>query len=302
MSGAVPPVSDEELHGFVDGEIEGERRAAIADFLASSPVDAARVETWRRQNEIIRAAFARVEGELALSFASLPLRPRRKKSWRVGFCQAARDRVKTMLPEPEFGPRPGAKFWRDHWQARWLIAAFASGMIAATLGALFFFDRPHLPTAGAPNTAPTAADDIFVQRTQSALLAFAPQKPANAAGIAPVSRQPGQAALVVPNLSAAGLTLVGVRVAPGPAGGMFCFFYAKNDDSPIGLCAERDEGTGAPGFHTAGRVSSSPAAASAAIVWRQNNAKYALAGALPEAELRNLAARINAEVEAFDKR
>lgn len=300
MSGAVPPVSDEELHGFVDGEIEGERRAAIADFLASSPVDAARVETWRRQNEIIRAAFARVEGELALSFASLPP-PAAKKVLASRLLSGGEGQSQNDAARTRIWAAAGAKFWRDHWQARWLIAAFASGMIAATLGALFFFDRPHLPTAGAPNTAPTAADDIFVQRTQSALLAFAPQKPANAAGIAPVSRQPGQAALVVPNLSAAGLTLVGVRVAPGPAGGMFCFFYAKNDDSPVGLCAERDEGTGAPGFHTAGRVSSSPAA-SAAIVWRQNNAKYALAGALPEAELRNLAARINAEVEAFDKR
>ncbi len=297
----MPPVSDEELHGFVDGEIEGERRAAIADFLASSPVDAARVESWRRQNEIIRAAFARVEGEPALSFASLPP-PAAKNILASRLLSGGEEQSQNDAARTKIWASAVVKFWRDRRQARWLIGAFAGGMIAATLGAWIFFDRSHLPTAGALDTAAPAADDIFVQRTQSALLAFAPQKPANAAGIAPLSRQPSQAALVVPNLSAAGLTLVGVRVAPGPAGGMFCFFYAKNDDSPVGLCAERDEGSGAPGFHAAGRASSSSPASSAAIVWRQNNAKYALAGALPEAELRNLAARINAEVEAFDKR
>jgi len=33
----------------------------VKAFLAESPADAARVETWRRQNETIRAAFASME-------------------------------------------------------------------------------------------------------------------------------------------------------------------------------------------------------------------------------------------------
>jgi hypothetical protein len=39
-----------------------------------------------------------------------------------------------------------------------------------------------------------------------------------------------------------------------------------------------------------------------AIFWRQNGADYALAGALPEPELRALADGVRAQVEAFDGR
>src|SRR3984893_4869706 len=68
------PVSETELHGFVDGDLDCGRREAVQAFLAASPGDAARVETWRRQNEAIRAAFAPVEtGPLPWSF---PLAPR----------------------------------------------------------------------------------------------------------------------------------------------------------------------------------------------------------------------------------
>jgi anti-sigma factor RsiW len=73
MPGRGPPVSEVELHGFVDGDLDRGRREAVQAFLAASPEDAARVETWRQQNETIRAAFARVEtGPLPWS---LPLAP-----------------------------------------------------------------------------------------------------------------------------------------------------------------------------------------------------------------------------------
>ncbi len=68
-----PPVSEAELHGYVDGDMDRGRREAVQAFLAASPGDAARVETWRRQNEAIRAAFAPVEtGPLPWSFPLAP--------------------------------------------------------------------------------------------------------------------------------------------------------------------------------------------------------------------------------------
>ena len=70
-SGVEPPVSEAELHGFVDGGLDRGRREAVKAFLAESPADAARVETWRRQNETIRAAFASME-TLPPPFASGP--------------------------------------------------------------------------------------------------------------------------------------------------------------------------------------------------------------------------------------
>ena len=41
-SGLEPPVSEAELHGFVDGGLDRGRREAVEAFLADSPVDAAR--------------------------------------------------------------------------------------------------------------------------------------------------------------------------------------------------------------------------------------------------------------------
>ena len=43
------PVSEEELHAYVDGELPIERREAIEAWLASHPDDSARVATWRAQ-------------------------------------------------------------------------------------------------------------------------------------------------------------------------------------------------------------------------------------------------------------
>lgn len=52
-----PPVNEIELSAFVDGEVLPERRPFVESYLLAHPEAAARVETWRRQNEIIRAAL-----------------------------------------------------------------------------------------------------------------------------------------------------------------------------------------------------------------------------------------------------
>jgi anti-sigma factor RsiW len=59
--GIKPPVSEAELHGYVDGELDRERQEAVRAHLAAYPVDAARVESWQRQTEAIRAAFPPTE-------------------------------------------------------------------------------------------------------------------------------------------------------------------------------------------------------------------------------------------------
>ncbi len=58
-----PAVGEEDLHAFVDGELDAQRRKAISAFLAASPADHAKVEAWRQQNLLLRAAFAPVAHE-----------------------------------------------------------------------------------------------------------------------------------------------------------------------------------------------------------------------------------------------
>ena len=51
------PISEIELHSFVDGQLSDEKRSRIAIALENDPTEAALVETWRKQNEGIRQLF-----------------------------------------------------------------------------------------------------------------------------------------------------------------------------------------------------------------------------------------------------
>lgn len=54
------PVTEEELHAYVDGEVPADRRIALETWLASHPEDAARVAAWRAQAEAIRLRYGAV--------------------------------------------------------------------------------------------------------------------------------------------------------------------------------------------------------------------------------------------------
>lgn len=51
------PISEDELHAYVDGNIAPGRRLDIALYLARHPAEAARMEVFRAQREAIRALF-----------------------------------------------------------------------------------------------------------------------------------------------------------------------------------------------------------------------------------------------------
>jgi anti-sigma factor RsiW len=280
-SGSSSPVSEAELHGFVDGDIDRGRREAVQAFLAASPADAARVETWRRQNETIRTAFAPVE----TGAWSLPLAP------------SAEGVVATRPAAGGQAEASGSPAWRARWFARLVGLSFASGALLAA-GAAYLAGRVNVPEAAPPSSeAPTPAGmhDSFVSRAMSALRAFEPPR---AAAPSATIEVPGQdtAAPILPSLTFDDLKLVGVRAMPGEQGQMSCLVYARPDAANIALCLEKAVDPGESVARTAGNFPS------AAIYWRQRGANYALVGALPEAELRSLADRVHAQVEAFDAR
>jgi anti-sigma factor RsiW len=284
MRGHDPPVSEAELHGFVDGDMNRGRREAVQAFLAASPGDAARVETWRRQNETIRAAFAPVEtGPLPWSLPPAPGAEGVAATGRAGGQAEA----------------SGSHPWRARWFARLIGLSFACGALLAA-SAAYLAGRVNAPEAAPPSSeGPTQAgiNDTFDTRAMSALRAFEPH-PAEVR-LSPTRDGPGQdtadtAAPILPNLPVEGLKLAGVRAIPGEQGQMLCLVYATPDEANIALCVEK---AGDPG-ETVPRVSGN--FPSDAIYWRQKGAKYALVGALPEARLRSLADAVHAQVEAFD--
>jgi anti-sigma factor RsiW len=58
MNEAAPPVGEDDLHAYVDGQLEAERRSAVERHLASNPQDARRVAAYRAQRHAIRAGYA----------------------------------------------------------------------------------------------------------------------------------------------------------------------------------------------------------------------------------------------------
>jgi anti-sigma factor RsiW len=57
------PVTEDELHAYVDGELAAERQAAVEQWLAEHADDAARVAAWRTQGDAMRARYGAVANE-----------------------------------------------------------------------------------------------------------------------------------------------------------------------------------------------------------------------------------------------
>ena len=53
-------ISDDELHGFLDGELTSERASVIAQEIANDPLLAGRVAAFRNDQELLRRVFAPV--------------------------------------------------------------------------------------------------------------------------------------------------------------------------------------------------------------------------------------------------
>lgn len=57
------PVTEDELHAYVDNELPAERRGDVEAWLAARPEDAARVQSWRAMAEMLHARYDQVLDE-----------------------------------------------------------------------------------------------------------------------------------------------------------------------------------------------------------------------------------------------
>src|ERR1700760_4483986 len=58
MSGARRPIAEEDLHAFVDGQLDDERRAAVDHYLQTHPETSERVAAYAAQRQELRAALS----------------------------------------------------------------------------------------------------------------------------------------------------------------------------------------------------------------------------------------------------
>jgi anti-sigma factor RsiW len=86
MNHLVP--TEEELHAYVDGQLEGTRRAEIETWLAEHPGQAEEVARWRRQAELLRTALPMysLPANPALDPATVRHTVRRRRQRQLALC------------------------------------------------------------------------------------------------------------------------------------------------------------------------------------------------------------------------
>ena len=77
------PVTEHELHAYVDGELPADRRDAVEAWLASHPEHAARIAHWRAQADAIRTHYDAIALEPVSARFDLDKITRASRSWRA---------------------------------------------------------------------------------------------------------------------------------------------------------------------------------------------------------------------------
>src|SRR5215475_4502937 len=251
------PITEDELHAYVDGELSADRMNAVAAWLADHPEQAALVASWRVQADSIRAHFGTAIDE------PVPQR--------------------LMLDQVLKQDRANGRSWAAMAAAA-AIVAFVVG------GAAGWMAR------GASAAAPTSFD-MFASEALDAyrLYVVEVRHPVEVPGNERahmtqwLSKRLGQD-LRVPDLQPIGLKLVGGRLLPGPTGAAAFYMY----ESPSGerftiYCAKAGEP------QTALRYTSEEQFA--AFYWVDDKIAYVVSGPADRARLENVTKAIYEQVD-----
>jgi anti-sigma factor RsiW len=181
------PVTEDELHAYVDGELPADRQDAVAAWLAARPEDAARVASWRAQAEAVRARYGAVASEPTPERLKLE-RLMRPRPWAAIAAVAA---VAAFL----IGGASG-------WMARGASAAAPSGFETFTSEALDAH-KLYVVEVRHPVEVP-ASERAHMVQWLSKRLGYDQR---------------------VPDLEKLGLKLIGGRLLPGPTGAAAFYMY-----------------------------------------------------------------------------
>ncbi len=174
------PITEDELHAYVDDELPAERRADVEAWLATHPEDAGRVQSWRAMAEMLHARYDSVAQEQVPARLELERLERRPRQWLYGAVAAA-------------------------------LVAFVAGGTAGWVA--------H-GAANAPSTFQSfTADALDAHRLYVVEVRHPVEVGGNERDHlqAWLTRRCGWT-VFAPNLEASGLKLVGGRLLPGPSG------------------------------------------------------------------------------------
>ncbi|HMV01539.1 MAG TPA: anti-sigma factor [Rhodocyclaceae bacterium] len=203
MNASLPP-NEDELHAYVDGELETDRRAAIAAWLGDHPDAAARVADWQEQKRLLFAAYGPIMAEVP-----------------PPHLEAAANR------RPRASPPLGLRL------------AAAVGWLA--LGAVIGYGVKATSPAREAGLSPIAhsaaiAHVVYTPEVRHPVEVAADQE---AHLVQWLSKRLGMP-LRVPQLSADGFALVGGRLLPGESGPVAQFMYEDGSGKRLTLYVRAD--------------------------------------------------------------
>jgi anti-sigma factor RsiW len=83
------PVTEDELHAYIDDELPSERRGDVETFLAAHPEDAERVQSWRAMADALHARYDGVANEPVPQRLELERLARQPRRWIYGAVAAS---------------------------------------------------------------------------------------------------------------------------------------------------------------------------------------------------------------------
>lgn len=255
-----PPVSEDELHALIDGQLTAPERQALEARLTQDAPGMATLRAWRAQREALRA----LHGEL--------LREPVPASLLAAAQQAARARQQVD------------QWWRWGGVAASVVMAFGVGWFS------------HGQWQAQPGQRLAQHSREFVHQAALAHAVYSPEvrHPVEVGAaqqehlVQWLSKRLGKP-LKVPNLSAQGFELVGGRLLPGDEGAraQFMFQNAGGERITLYLGAVQANAAGAQPQETAFRYA--PEGAVPGFYWIDHGFGYALSGAMPRERLLHLA-------------
>src|ERR1700690_4025770 len=78
------PVTEDELHAYVDNELPAERRGDVEQWLAAHPDDSERVRSWRAMAETLHARYDAVADEPVPRRLEIERLVRQPRQWIYG--------------------------------------------------------------------------------------------------------------------------------------------------------------------------------------------------------------------------
>lgn len=293
---ATTGIGDIELSAWFDGEAPPERREIIERWVKATPEAAARVENWRRQNDILRGRFSRVGAEPVPD----AVWPRTGETARPVSLVGERD-----------APIQVERFDRVRRDQRARLAlttagSFVAGAAAALVAVAAMGYAPALLTgvrviAARPVEATLLASPLqaIAARAVDAYRTFARDPgrpveilagdPAEVAGF--LSRRIGLD-VAIPDAVAADARLLGARVTPGDLGPAGLLVYEEPGGDRFGLYFARAPGLDARPVQIIQRRTT------AVATWVARGAGFALVGPDDPARLARLAETIEARAPA----